>query len=92
MDEAKILQAVFNATGERHQVDLAIEEMGELIVALNHLRRGRCGVDKVAEEIADVKLMLKQLESILDCKEMVYDIKVDKLCRLEDRIQSGENL
>lgn len=35
-------------------IDHCLEEMAELAVTLLHFRRGRCGQDRVLEEMADV--------------------------------------
>lgn len=50
--------------GKDAQVAQALEEFGELLTALGHYRRGRCGMPKVAEEAADVSIMLDQLAVI----------------------------
>lgn len=47
--------------GETQQFDMMIEEGAELTQAIQHLRRGRCDLDKVAEETADVILMAYQV-------------------------------
>ena len=52
-------QRALNKFGEANQKDMAIEEMAELTQALLKERRGR--ESNVAEEIADVKVVLDQL-------------------------------
>lgn len=47
--------------GVLSQIGMANEEMGELIASLNQFLRGRVGPDKVAEEIADVILMMQEM-------------------------------
>lgn len=42
----------------------------------------------VAEEIADVYIMLEQLTMIFDCKTTVSEIKSDKIRRLRERIDN----
>lgn len=82
----QILSEAICEWGIEAQTDLAIEEMGELIVAINHYRRGRVGIDSVQEEIADVMIAMKQLA-------MIYgEIGVDKFIkqktqRLEQRLK-----
>jgi len=51
--------------GEAPQLDQAIEEMAELTVAIQHMRRGRITPDKLAGEVADVELMLEQLALVV---------------------------
>lgn len=79
-----ILQAI-NTFGKQAQVDMAIEEMSELIQALLHERRGRRL--NIPEELADVKIMCDQLELIFNCKEQVADIINGKMSRLKARIE-----
>lgn len=71
--------------GEEKQTEMAIEEMGELLVAINQHKRGRVDVKAVQEEIADVKIMMDQLSMIYGEEEVRYLEKV-KLARLQKRI------
>jgi hypothetical protein len=48
--------------GQENQEMQAMEEMGELITALSHKRRGRIDNESVCEEIADVLLALESLK------------------------------
>lgn len=64
------IEAAVTVYGVEAQTDLACEEAGELLAALGHYSRGRCGIEAVAEESADVAIMLAQLASIFgreDC-------------------------
>jgi hypothetical protein len=49
-----------------NQLDQVIEELAECVVAINHWRRGRCGPERVAEELVDALLVLEQLRQIID--------------------------
>lgn len=42
------------------QINQMLEELGELIVAVNHYRRGRIGLEPLVEEMADVVLTISQ--------------------------------
>jgi NTP pyrophosphatase (non-canonical NTP hydrolase) len=60
------LEKIIDTYGEQAQIDIAIEEMSELTKALLKYRRTK-GNDaivnnNVTEEMADVKIMLAQLE------------------------------
>lgn len=73
--------------GVNAQTDMAIEEMGELIVAVNHYRRGREGaIDNVQEEIADVIIAMNQMKMMYG-SDAVDAIIEQKLNRLEKRLQ-----
>lgn len=73
--------------GEGLQIDVAIEEMSELITELARHRRGRGKRAHVAEEIADARIMLEQLEIIYGCREEVSGYRRVKLERLERRLK-----
>jgi NTP pyrophosphatase (non-canonical NTP hydrolase) len=57
----ELYQATLRKWGEAAQYDQAVEECAELIATLKHLRRGRVDETAVAEELADVYLMVGQL-------------------------------
>ena len=76
--------------GDNYLIDLAIEEMGELIVALNHHRSKRVEASAVQEEIADVMLALKELQQIFGTGDIV-DFYRKKCERFEQRVEDAEN-
>lgn len=71
------------------QVDVAVEELAELIQALIQHRRGRMGEAQVCEEIADVAIMVDQLISIFG-KENYRRIRAMKMRRLWDRVNDDD--
>lgn len=71
--------------GQDKQVAMAIEEMGELLVAMNHHKRGRVGVEAVQEEIADVKIAIDQL-AIIYGEDGVNSFETTKLADLQEKI------
>ena len=76
--------------GEDNQVNMAIEECGEFIVAASHRRRGRHrDIYKFAEEIADSEIMMRQMR-ILTPRGLVDQIKREKLARLAKRLDRKE--
>lgn len=88
-----ILEKAIEKYGER-QLDQAQEELAELIVAISKYKRAIANnknTDKavidVIEEIADVRIMLKQVMMLLDIEEFeVTNIEIEKLNRLEERL------
>lgn len=68
--------------GWMHQRNKAIEELGELIVAIARNDR-----ENIIEEIADVMVMIMQIEHFLLCEEEVCDIIEQKLDRQIERIK-----
>lgn len=81
--------------GKQPQVDMAIEEMSELIKALLKERRAQTGCKQtdidiatlnIAEEMADVIIMLSQLTMIFDNWMDVQAMITVKLDRQEKRL------
>lgn len=86
-----ICKRAVDTYGKESQINQAFEEMGELIVAINHWRRGKATKADVFSEIADVVIMCNQLCYIVDGTEeagigMCNDIINEKLKCLEKRI------
>lgn len=94
-DSEKIMSRAIATYGAQAQIDKAIEEMSELIKALLKDRHKTKDYevqimrDAVAEEIADVMIMLKQLRMIYDCDGKILDYQDDKLIRLEKRLNEA---
>lgn len=75
------------AFGAEAQTRKAAEECVELSLALLHALDGRANMDNIAEEIADVEIMLAQLRLIYGDKE-VDDWKAKKLAALSLKIEA----
>lgn len=91
--EGAILEAAIERWGDDRQVDKAIEEMAELTKALLKERQAMHDAgdtskqDHVVEEIADVQIMLNQMQLIFgDCT----DWEVRKLERLAARLEKED--
>lgn len=84
-----IYRRATNIWGHQAQIDMALEEMGELIVALQQHRRGRVTSAAVQEEIADVQIMMRQMATIFGEDEVILEER-RKLQRLQMRVQSAE--
>lgn len=84
MIEKDILLAAIQTFGREAQENQAIEECSELIQAICHKHRGRN--HNIAEEIADVEIMLAQLKLINRCESDVALIHENKIQRLKDRL------
>lgn len=91
--EGKILESAIKAWGEEAQIVVAIEEMSELTKALSKYLRyyvaeqGDHGqiVADIREEMADVGIMLNQMELIFGDPT---EEEILKLLRLEQRIEA----
>jgi NTP pyrophosphatase (non-canonical NTP hydrolase) len=84
MSERELLNIVIRRFGEIAQEKMAIEECSELIQAICHKHRGR--EHNIAEEIADVEIMLEQLKIINGCHKEVEQIHKNKIRRLFHRL------
>lgn len=72
------------------QIDMVFEEMSELQKELCKFKRGKSNISNIAEEIADVKIMLEQMELAFFIKDKVKSQKDLKIKRLEERIKEEE--
>lgn len=68
-----------------NQCVVAIEELSELQKEICKHLRGLGNVHHIAEEIADVQIMLEQLQRIFDCHSEVELIKKQKIQRTTER-------
>lgn len=87
MNEQNIYRGALDAFGADLQTLVAIEEMAELQKELCKNRRGRENRAAIAEEIADVQIMLEQMMMLYDCANAVDEFRTEKLLRLEERLK-----
>lgn len=66
---------------------VAIEEMSELQKELSKNLRGKDNRENIAEEIADVEIMLEQMKMLYDIEDDVKVWKHRKLKRLEEKVR-----
>ena len=84
MDKIELYRKAIDKYGEEAQRRVAIEELSELIKELCKWDRGQGLRVHVAEEIADVQIMLEQLRLMFDCDNVIndwYDFKLERLER-----------
>lgn len=75
-----IYRKAVNRFGKLDQLIVATEELSELQKELCKTLRGKMNIDNIAEEIADVEIMLAQLHIIFNID---YDIEKQKQIKLE---------
>lgn len=85
-DETYVLEKAIETFGAEHQQLVAIEEMSELQKELCKQYRGFDNREHIAEEIADVEIVLNQLVMMFGCKSEVDEIRAGKVERLWERI------
>jgi NTP pyrophosphatase (non-canonical NTP hydrolase) len=72
--------------GEIPQMDMLVEECAELIIAIEHYKRGRVDHIKVAEELADVYMMVQQISIIMGLPSVEQWLK-EKHTRTKRRLR-----
>lgn len=87
--------------GYSSQANMLMEECAELIQAINKHKRdfrymsnetNQKRVDHIAEEIADVEIMIQQVEHLLGIdKKKVEEAKIHKITRQKVRMEGGLN-
>jgi hypothetical protein len=91
------LQKIIDHYGEEHQLNKVVEELNELLEALNNWRNKRATGNDVIDEIADVKIMMNQLEIILSKKHhamvhILVESRIEfKIARTLTRIENDNN-
>ena len=85
------LKQALDTYGAEAQTLVAFEEMAELEKELCKHARGRDNRDAIAEEIADVLIMLEQMMLLHDCKDAVADFRRRKIKRLAERLKEEKD-
>src|SRR4051812_9339767 len=84
IDNDTLLEAI-RRWGTEGQFNMLQEECGELITVINHYRRGRVEKDRVAEEIADVFIMIQEVAKVIG--EPIVEQKIlEKFTRLRQEL------
>ncbi|WP_298699201.1 hypothetical protein [uncultured Brevundimonas sp.] len=84
----EIARQALETWGHSAQIDMVIEECSELILALQHWKRGRVRSDAVASEVADVSIMLSQARIIFGSED-VDRARDQKIARLVGRLDAA---
>ena len=87
MERSEILKNALKHYGANSQRIVAIEEMSELTKELCKVARCEENIAHIAEEIADVRIMLDQMEILFDCRKQVELMESEKLERLLKRMK-----
>lgn len=89
-DRKKVYQAALRKWGADLQTMMAVEEMSELTKEICKIKRGKMDLDALADEIADVTIMLEQLREIYGLNDAVCDHMDAKILRLQSRVGGAE--
>lgn len=77
--------------GNENQLHVAVEEMAELQKELMKRFRGAHNTEEIAEEIADVEIMMEQLKIIFGIGIRTEKYKEYKMQRLKERIENAKH-
>lgn len=77
--ETAICQLAVNVYGKTSQCTVCMEEMAELTKELSKNLRGQDNTAHIAEEIADVEIMLEQLKLMFSIRDEVTQQRTAKL-------------
>ena len=89
INETEVLQRALDTYGSFLQIAVMMEEMSELQKELCKNLRGRGSIEHIAEEIADVEIMLEQMKMLFLCADDVRDVRRRKVERLKVRLDNG---
>lgn len=87
--DQEILKAALDKWGAT-QVIVAVEELSELQKELCKYLRGKARLSNIAEEMADVEIMLAQLKLKFKNADEVEMWRKFKIDRLEGRLEDGQ--
>ena len=84
------LEKAIETYGKDMQLNVAVEELSELIKEICKHKRGRDNIDNIIEEMADCYIMLDQLAIIFGIEHKAINMVMDKkLARLDRMLEKG---
>ena len=90
-EQQEVIIKSINLLGLQGQVDQFHEEVGELLTAINHYKRGRNTIEDLIVEIVDVNMMLKALRTAYMIKDEDYDkINIQQWDKFKNQIDKIE--
>lgn len=90
-DERGLFERALYVFGPSMQEGKLLEEMAELQVEIMHHRIGRGDVRRIAEEIADVGIVLDQMILLFGIGQAVKEKRAQKVERLRQRVFQEED-
>ena len=87
-EKPTVLHEALEMFGAEAQTLMVFEEMSELQKELCKHARGKDNRLAIAEEIADVRIMLDQMCILHDCENLAKVYRTAKLARLWERIKN----
>ena len=81
-ERAEVYRATFDRYKSENQLIVAVEELSELQKELCKVLRGEGNSEALAEEMADVTIMMEQLRLLFDMDERIGEVMDRKIMRL----------
>lgn len=91
ISETEVLQRALDTYGSAMQIVVVFEEVSELQKELCKYLRGRGSFEHIAEEIADVEIMLEQMKMLFCCTDDVRNERRRKVERLKERLDGDSD-
>lgn len=85
----EVYRRAIDKYGEDAQLWIVIEEMSELAKEICKFQRGKRCPDDLADEIADVEIMLEQATMIFGVDDLVREHRDAKVKRLKERVRQN---
>lgn len=90
LDKAKLYAQCVSLWGIYPQMFMVVEELAELTFTISKFDRGQATAADIAGEIADVRIMMKQLMHIVGLSEtQVMNKEIEKMERLKERVEKS---
>ena len=89
INETEVLQRALDTYGSAQQIAMVFEEMSELQKELCKYLRGKYSPANIAEEIADVEIMLEQMKMLFCCTDDVRNERRRKVERMKERLDGS---
>ena len=86
-EEFEVLKHAIDTYGKQSQLTVAMEEMAELTKELSKNIRGNDNIFAIAEETAEVLIMLEQIQMIFGNRRQVEEFRQQKIRRLANRLE-----
>ncbi|MBQ6398409.1 MAG: hypothetical protein IJI06_09735 [Oscillospiraceae bacterium] len=90
-NERNVFERALMHYGPELQTTVLVEEMAELQKEICKYWRGRPNYDHIAEEMADLSIMLDQMKLLFQNGGAVQGWRLEKVRRLADRIAAEES-
>ena len=87
--EKYLFEKALSHYGPEEQIKMLYEEMAELQLAICKHGRGADNLDNIAEEIADVGIMLDQMRLLFNVETRSREIRGEKVARLAERMDGA---